>query len=33
MTNKEQVLVFSLTTCEELANKVCEELGVEKSHH
>ena len=31
MTNKEQVLVFSLTTCEELANKVCEELGVEKS--
>ena len=31
MTNKEQVLVFSLTTCEDLANKVCEELGVEKS--
>ena len=31
MTNKEQVLVFSLTSCEELADKVCEELGIEKS--
>ena len=31
MTNKEQVLVFSLTSCEELAYRVCEELGVEKA--
>ena len=31
MTNKEQVLVFSLTSCEELAYRVCEELGMEKA--
>lgn len=31
MTNKEQVLLFSLTSCEELTNKVCKELGVKKS--
>lgn len=30
MTNKEQVLIFSLTSCEDLANKVCKELGVKK---
>ena len=31
MINKEQVLLFSLTSCEELTNKVCKELGVKKS--
>lgn len=31
MTNKDKTLIFSLTTCEELTNKVCEELGMKKS--
>ena len=31
MTNKEKTVIFSLTTCENLANKVCEELGMKKS--
>ena len=31
MKNKEKTLLFSLTSCEELTNKVCEELGMKKS--
>lgn len=31
MKNKSNVLIFSLTTCEELTNRVCKELGIEKS--
>ena len=31
MTNKEQVLLFSLTSCEELTNKVAKELGLKRS--
>lgn len=31
MINKEQLLLFSLTSCEELTNKVCEELGVKRA--
>lgn len=31
MTNKDKTLIFSLTSCEELTNKVCEELGMKKS--
>ena len=31
MKNKEKTLLFSLTSCEELTNKVCEELGIKKS--
>ena len=33
MINKEQLLLFSLTSCEELTNKVCEELGVKSAGH
>ena len=31
MTNKDKTVIFSLTSCEELTNKVCEELGMKKS--
>ena len=31
MTNKDKTVIFSLTSCEDLANKVCEELGMKKS--
>ena len=31
MKNKEKTVLFSLTSCEELANKVCEEVGIKKS--
>ena len=31
MKNKEKTVLFSLTSCEELTNKVCEELGMKKS--